>query len=312
MKNTKFRIRFIHGDIRSPEDLADIKNIDLIIDASAEPSVLAEIHSSPLPVIQNNLIGAVNILELAKRCDAKLVFLSTSRVYSIGQLNNIIWSEEPTRFKISENQVMNGVSEYGINEELQTSGSRSFYGATKLASELFIEEYGNFAGVDYIINRCGVVIAGPGQMGKADQGVVSLWAARHFWNSPLKYIGFGGSGKQLRNILHIDDLSSLIMHQIKNFDQLKGNLFNVGGGRDNAISLVELTTLCQKVTRNTVPIGKEVFDREADVRCYATDNQKVNSMTGWSPKKSVEVIVKDIVDWLSANKNDLEFVLKKD
>ena len=105
-------------------------------------------------------------------------------------------------------------------------GARSFYGTTKLSSELFIQEYAAFYGLKAAITRFGV-IAGPRQMGKTDQGVVTLWMAKHYWKQSLKYIGYGGTGKQVRDILHVDDLVDLVDLQIHEIEKFVGKIFNV-------------------------------------------------------------------------------------
>ncbi|WP_339787993.1 MAG: NAD-dependent epimerase/dehydratase family protein [Imperialibacter sp.] len=301
-------IEFIHGDIRNPEDLSTIESADFIIDASAEASVLAGIQSPVYPLINTNFNGTIHLLELAKKLNSRFIFLSTSRVYPVQALNNINWKEESTRFSIEEKQSIGGVSAKGISEEFPLKGSRSFYGSSKLASELFIEEYTAYGGLKAIVNRCGV-IAGPGQMGKVDQGVLTLWVARHFWKKELSYIGFSGSGKQVRDILHIDDLKELILRQIVNFEKCSGQLFNIGGGKENSISLAELTSICQSVTGNKTVIAKIEENREADIRTYITDNSRISDRLDWNPAKSVQATVEDIFSWLAANESTLKPIL---
>jgi CDP-paratose 2-epimerase len=298
-------LEFIHGDIRNPEDLSAIASADFIIDASAEASVLAGIQSPVYPLINTNFNGTIHLLELAKKLNSRFIFLSTSRVYPIEALNDIRWTEETTRFSIQENQSLPGVSVNGINEDFSLKGSRSFYGSSKLASELFIEEYMAYGGVKAIVNRCGV-IAGPGQMGKVDQGVVALWVARHFWKRELTYFGFGGSGKQVRDVIHINDFCDLVLRQIQNFDKLHGQVFNVGGGLCSSVSLFELTEMCSQVTGNTVQIHKIPETREADLRLYITDNSQIASQVDWLPSLSPMTLVSDIFSWLQKNENFLK------
>jgi len=177
-------IQFVHGDTRSYSDLEDLPgNFEALIEASAEPSVLAGMDGSPRYAIQTNLSGALNCLEFARRRSAAFVFLSTSRVYSIAPLKDIRLLETPTRFEIGETQDCRGVSVRGISEDFPTHLHRSLYGATKLASELIIQEYVQAYGLKAVINRCGT-IAGPGQFGKVDQGVFTLWVACHFFKRP--------------------------------------------------------------------------------------------------------------------------------
>jgi CDP-paratose 2-epimerase len=301
-------IGFLHADIRNPEDLATIEEFDCLIDASAEPSVLAGITSPVAQVINNNLVGTANCLELAKKYDAAFVFLSTSRVYPIQSLENLQFKERETRFDWSDDQIIPGASSQGISEDFPLPGSRSFYGATKLAAELLIEEYHALAGLRTVINRCGV-ISGPWQMGKVDQGVVVLWVARHFWRQSLNYVGYGGTGKQVRDILHVNDLFDLIDYQVHHWEQVTGKTMNAGGGLPNSLSLLELTRLCEEITGNQIAITQIPETRSADLRIYLTDNKKVKELTGWQPTRTPRQTVTDIFDWIQDHENKLKHTL---
>ena len=303
-----FDIEFIHGDIRNEEDFEILPDLDLIIDASAEPSVLAGINSGQKQLININLIGTLNILNLCLAKKAKFIFLSTSRVYSIELLNEIKVIEGKTRFEIADDQHLSGISKAGISEVFSTQGYRSFYGSSKLASELMIEEYNHFYQLNSIINRCGV-IAGPRQMGKVDQGVTVLWVARHFWKRELAYIGFGGTGKQVRDVLHIDDLYRLIKHQIHHFHLYNAQTYNVGGGINTSFSLLELTNTCRTVTGNSIKINSVNEDRKADIKLYISDNTKINKLANWKPQNNVEKTVEDIFMWLKENETELKTIL---
>ena len=303
-------ISFIHGDIRNKEDfhVFETEEITTIIEASAEPSVLAGINGSPDYLINTNLIGTINCLYLAAKLNVDFIFISTSRVYPIETINKASFIATDSRFELSENQEVKGISAVGLSEDFPIEGFRSLYGATKLSSEFLIQEFNKFYNIRTVINRCGV-LTGPWQMGKVDQGVIVLWVARHFWNVELGYFGFGGKGKQVRDILHIDDLGELIDFQLHNMDKLNGQLFNVGGGRQTSVSLKELTAICQKITGNKVEIAEIKEDRQADIRIYISDNSLVNSVTGWQPTTSVEKIVTDIYHWIKDNEALLKPVL---
>ena len=178
-----------------------------------------------------------------------------------------------TRFKLASDQKMPGVSEYGFSEKLPLAGIRSHYGTTKLCSELVIQEYMAAYGIQGVINRCGV-ITGPWQMGKVDQGFVVLWLARHMWNGNLSYIGYGGKGKQVRDILHIEDLYNLLRMQIDQLDEISGSVYNVGGGPELSISLYELTQICRDLTGHKIPIDSVFETRQADIPYYISDCRK--------------------------------------
>ncbi len=301
-------IEFVHGDIRSPNDLDPaILAVDTIIDCSAEPSVLAG-FASPQYVLQTNLVGTINILELARQTQANLLFLSTSRVYPIAALSDLKIKESATRLELASEQTIPGVSLEGIAEDFPLQGHRSVYGTTKLASELLIEEYRQAYGIQAIINRCGV-LTGPWQMGKVDQGVFVLWVAAHYFQKPLKYIGYQGSGKQVRDLLHIADLLRLVDYQLNNFELLDGDVLNVGGGQENSLSLWETTQLCQKIVGKSTSIEPVAEAREGDIPIFITDSTQIKQKTKWQPEINPEKTLQDIYDWIVENEKILQSVL---
>ncbi len=302
-------IEFIHGDIRNKEDLDALNPFDILIEASAEPSVMAGLNSDPTYVINNNFNGSINCFNTCLKHKSKLIFLSTSRIYPIERIEGANFNEEETRFSFAENQMEKGISKLGISEELNLNGSRSFYGATKLASELFIEEYANFYNMEAAITRFGV-IAGPRQMGKTDQGVVTLWMAKHYWQQSLKYIGYGGLGKQVRDLLHVEDLIDLIDIQIHQIEQFKGKVYNAGGGINTSASLLEMTKICEEITGNKIVIESEMETRPADLKMFVTDNTKIEKEIGWQPKHGVKSIFSDIFKWINENEDQLKPILK--
>ncbi len=302
-------IEFVHGDIRNREDLAPFeKDVSAIIEASAEPSILAGLNNAPEYLINTNLNGTINCLYVAAKQKADFLFISTSRVYPIESIEKLSFSENETRFTLQKDQEVKGASEKGIAEEFPIEGFRSLYGATKLSSEFIIAEFNQFYKIRTVVNRCGV-ITGPWQMGKVDQGVIVLFVARHFWKKELSYFGYGGNGKQVRDILHVDDLFELMDYQLHNMDAVNGKLFNVGGGNEISVSLKELTGVCQEVTGNIVPIKGVPENRQADIRIYISDNSVVNKITGWHPKRGVKEIVTDIYNWIKENETVLKPIL---
>lgn len=294
-------IQFVHGDIRVPDDLTNLPgDFDLLLECSAEPSVLAGYGESPAYLVQTNLVGTTHCLEWARLRKADLVFLSTSRVYPIARQNALRVEETATRFELSGEQPFVGVSEKGISEDFPLDGARSLYGATKLASELLVEEYREMYGMRVLVNRCGV-LTGPWQMGKVDQGVFSLWLLAHHFGRPLKYIGFGGNGKQVRDLLHVRDLFELLQLELVDIDKLNGRVLNAGGGRPVSLSLLETTALCEVITGKTTPITPVTDNRVADLPIYLTDNTRVTEATGWTPKLGPEAILRDIYEWVKQN-----------
>jgi CDP-paratose 2-epimerase len=302
-------VRFVHGDVRSRADVLGFSPApDLIVECSAEPSVLAGYGGSPEYLVETNLNGCFNELELARRSGADFIFISTSRVYPYGPINGLAFTEEATRYSLAAEQTIPGASALGIAESFPLEGARSLYGMTKLASELMIAEYGDAYGISYIIDRCGL-IAGPWQMAKADQGVVTQWVAAHVFGCPLRYIGFGGSGKQVRDFLHVDDFTALIVRQAARMDLYRNRIFNVGGGMAHSLSLLELTALCREVTGRPVPVTASEESRPADIRIYVSDSRNVMAVDGWRPRHDARATIESIYSWLSAEGERLRPVL---
>lgn len=301
-------VEFIHGDIRNPEDLSEIGGFDFLIESSAEPSVHAGYDSSPAYLINTNLSGTINCLEACRKQKAKIIFLSTSRVYPIQAIRSLKLKDESTRFEFDETNEVLGASIRGISEKFTLEGGRSMYGATKLSSELMLTEYCEMYGLEGVINRCGV-LTGPWQMGKVDQGFMVLWLAKHIYNQKLSYMGFGGAGHQVRDILHVDDLFDLVKIQMNDMKKVNQHIFNVGGGRKVSVSLVELTQLVQKQTGTNIPIDSVPETRQADIPYYISDCSRVKDSLGWEPIRGVASIVEEIYVWLSENKEALRPIL---
>lgn len=298
-------ITFVHGDVRNADDLAEVGDVDLLLECSAEPSVHAGYGGSPGYVLHTNLTGTIHCLELARRTNADVIFLSTSRVYPIAPLRALPLARQHDRLDLAADASGPGWSRAGISTEFPLAGYRSMYGATKLASELLIEEYRAMYGLRTVVNRCGV-LSGPWQMGKVDQGFIVLWASRHLFGEPLSYIGFGGDGHQIRDVLHVADLYDLVRIQAADIAAHSGAVYNVGGGHANSVSLAELTALCRAGAGQSVPIASNPRTSDADVPYYVTDNSAVTAATGWAPTRSVPTVLDDVFAWLRSHRALLE------
>ncbi len=301
-------VEFTHGDVRIADDLAEAGPFDLLIECSAEPSVHAGYGGSPSYVLQTNLVGTIHCLEAARQYHADVMMLSTSRVYPIEALRALPLERRGSRLDLPERASGAGWSHQGIAADFPLKGFRSMYGATKLASELLIEEYRAMYGLRTIVNRCGV-ISGPWQMGKVDQGFIVLWASRHLYGGRLAYIGFGGEGAQVRDVLHVADLYDLVRLQLGDVTRYSGGVYNVGGGRANSVSLAELTGLCRARADASIPVDSEPHTSAADVPYYVTDNAAVTAATGWSPSRPFETLLDEVFAWLREHRAALEPVL---
>ena len=289
----KRKIKNFKINITNYKKLKGLRKFDLIIDCCAEAAV--EVSRKKIDEVFNtNLIGTFNILKKAKRDKSKIIFLSSSRVNSIKNINKIVGNNSKLKKKLHINKL--------IDDKFENSRPKSLYGFTKLASEMLIEEFNYAFGLKYIINRCGV-ISGPLQFGKQDQGFVSLWVIHHIMKKKLSYIGYGGHGNQVRDVLHIDDLCELIHKQIKIINKIYNKLYTVGGSKISYTSLKNLTKICQNITGNKISIDKKKSTSIYDIPYFITDNRKVSKAYKWRPKKNINKIVYDITTWINNNKN---------
>jgi len=262
--------------------------------------VMAGVGGSPEYLVQTNLVGAFHCLELARRDGAQGVFLSTSRVYPVRSLLDVRLDEHEKRFAIAAEQAIPGVSPAGIAEGFPLAGARTLYGATKLAAELLIAEYADVYGLPTVVDRFGV-IAGPWQMGKVDQGVFTYWMLAHVFDRPLKYLGFGGTGRQVRDLLHVDDAVDLVTRQLADPATWAGTTVNVGGGREISLSLRETTALCAEITGRRIDVVEDGSDRPGDIPIYISDTSALQAMTDWRPQRDARQVLDDIHTWIRAN-----------
>lgn len=309
-------VRILHGDIRVAGDIDSLSPFDWVIDAAAEPSVLAgtaaDGHTGRRQLVDHNLLGTVNLLEAAARWQAGFVLLSTSRVYSIPALGDLPLVEREGRggapsFAVDALRPLPvGSSMAGINEGFSTTAPVSLYGATKLAGETLALEYAFAAGTPLVIDRCGVM-AGAGQFGRADQGIFSWWI--HRWQAqtskPLTYIGFGGRGLQVRDCLHPDDLADLLLVQMAAARDGEPDVMNVSGGASSATSLAELSAWCRtRLGPHDVAASPET--RPYDLPWVVLDHSTATTRYGWRPTRSAESIFEEIADHAERHSGWLE------
>jgi CDP-paratose 2-epimerase len=299
-------IRLVHGDVRAASDVDALPPCDFVIDASANPSVLAGVDglSSSRQVVEHNLLGTVNLLEHCKRSRAGFILLSTSRVYSIGPLASLAVREVDGAFQPEKSALPPGMGPLGLTESFATSAPVSLYGATKLASEALALEYGHAFDLPVFVNRCGI-LAGAGQFGRPDQGIFSYWINSHLRRRPLKYIGFGGAGHQVRDCLHPKDLLPLLTAQMAApRTGADDRIVNVGGGAASAMSLRQLTQWCDE-RFGPQPVAPDPAPRPFDIPWIVLDPSKAARVWGWKPRTPLLAILEEISahagthpDWL--------------
>ena len=211
-------------------------------------------------------------------------------------------------FELTGEQSLTGLSAAGVSESFPLEGARTLYGATKLAAELLVTEYAAAFGLRTVVDRSGV-IAGPWQMGKVDQGVFSFWLMSHYFKHDLRYIGYGGAGKQVRDLLHVDDLVDLIEGQLAEPDHWAGVTANVGGGREVSLSLRETTELCRELTGNSPPVAETAEERPGDVRIYLSDCGRLFEHTDWRPRRDARHILADTLEWIKQHEGAVRAAL---
>ncbi len=279
------KIKNFKSDIGKSNKLTRFPKFDLIIHCAAEPAIEAS-RKKVDEVFNSNLIGTFNILKKCAKDKSNIIYLSSSRVYAMKNL-----------FKLKKNS--------SVREDFNVENSKSIYGFTKLSSELLIKEYSYLHNIKYIINRVALV-SGPWQFGKQDQGFVSLWVWRHLNRLKLSYIGFGGTGRQVRDVLHIQDLCELILLQIQKFKKINNKLMNVGGGKRNSLTLIQLTGLSNHVTKNKIKISSVKKTSPYDVPYFVTNTDYVTKLYKWKPKRNLKKIVADLYFWMKPNISSLK------
>lgn len=300
-------IDVFHGDVRMPSDLEGLPAAEWVIDAAANPSVLAGIDgaSSSRQLIEHNLGGSLNLLEYAKRHRAGFILLSSSRVYSIPALAELPLKVSGGAFGLDLERVLPaGLSVAGIAETFPVAPPVSLYGSTKLAAEIMALEYGHTFGFPVWVNRCGV-LAAAGQFGTAGQGVISYWMRAHAARQPLRYIGFGGKGYQVRDVFHPDDLAALLWKQMHDNQTGGERLFNAGGGVKNAISLAGLTSICDEFFGPYRP-EPDSAERPFDLPWIVMDSRKAKQRFGWEPGRGLGSILEEIAGHIRSHPEWLE------
>lgn len=299
-------IKLFHGDIRIASDFETLPSVNWVIDAAANPSVLAGIDglTSSRQLIEHNLIGSVNILEYCKRSQAGLILISTSRVYSIPPLADLPVESRNSAFCLQKGSTLpEGISRSGVAENFSTAPPLSLYGSSKLASEVLALEYGETFDFPVWINRCGV-LAGAGQFGRPDQGIFAFWINSWLRRRPLTYIGFGGNGYQVRDCLHPRDLVPLLHKQMAAPIDVP-RILNFGGSSSQAMSLAQLSAWCsERYGHHEIVSNPQI--RRFDIPWMVMDTSRARESWGWKPETSLENILTEIAlhaeqhpEWLS-------------
>jgi CDP-paratose 2-epimerase len=303
----KLGVKIVHADVRSATDFATLPAADFVIDAAANPSVLAGVDgkTSSRQLLEHNLWGTFNLLEYCKTHRAGLILLSTSRVYSVPPLAALPVEIHQKAFRPNLNASFpEGISAAGVSENFSTAPPISLYGSSKLASEVIALEYAETFHFPVWINRCGV-LAGAGQFGKPDQGIFSFWINSHLRRRPLKYIGFAGGGHQVRDCLHPRDLVPVLLAQMKSDGKEKPRIANFSGGAKNSMSLAQLTDWCD-ARFGPHAVASEAAPRPFDIPWLVLDSSLAEKTWDWSPKILWPQVLDEIARHAEQNPDWLE------
>jgi CDP-paratose 2-epimerase len=317
----KYSIEFIPADIRNPEDLDILYKCDSILDCAAQAS-LTEAEKKPGFNFANNTIGIFNILEIVRETKVPLIHWGSNKVYPSEKIHLLPLIEKETRFEwdidLIKDRKHNGITVSstpsgetivkGINEHLPLGiGGRSIYGASKACSDILCQEYQDAFNIPLFINRFSC-LAGPWQYGMAAQGWYSWFIIAAHFGLPITY--YGWKGKQVRDVLFIDDVFNLIEKQLSsglNGDS-SGGVYNIGGGIQNAISLREHIDML--VSAGLKPIVKDELapQRRRDHVIYISDISKAQDEFNWSPKININIGFMKCLNWVKKNAKDLECI----
>jgi len=301
-------VRLFHCDLRAASDLEVLPPCEWVIDAAANPSVLAGVdgQTSSRQLVEHNLGGTMNTLEYCKQHRSGLILLSTSRVYSVARLAGLPVTVTNHAFRLTEEGVAgarrptSGIGPAGVTEDFSTLAPISLYGATKLASEALALEYGEAFGLPVFINRCGV-LAGAGQFGRADQGIFTYWINCWLRDRPLRYIGFGGHGHQVRDGLHPRDLASLLGKQFAAPKLETGDrIVNLGGGNAAAMSLRQLSDWCA-ARFGPRSVASDPAPRPFDIPWLVLDSAKAARLWNWRPSTPLPAVLDEIATHAQAH-----------
>jgi CDP-paratose 2-epimerase len=290
------RIKRTKGDILRPQSaLKEVGDCDAIIHAAAQTAVTASL-TDPITDMHVNLASTLNVLEAARKAktDPALVFCSTNKVYG-DNVNRFPIEENPDSYSYAGKFI-------GITENLSIDRTgHTPYGSSKLAADIYVQDYAHTYGLNTVVFRMSCVY-GTRQFGVEDQGWVAWFAIASVLQKPIKIYG---DGKQVRDVLYVEDVVRAFELALKNAKKLRGEVFNIGGGPRNKLSLLELLGILEKRTGRKSKLKFSDW-RPHDQKVYVSDIRKVMNMLGWGPRVDPETGVNRLVGWVEANRKLFE------
>jgi len=287
------KLRLITEDIRNYSVLSGVvDDQDLVYHLAAQVAVTTSIKN-PREDFEVNALGTLNVLEAVRQARGSpiVVYGSTNKVY--GEMADLRITEGPTRYHYGD--IVNGIP------ESRPLDLYSPYGCSKGIGDQYFIDYARIYGLKTVVFRQSCVY-GIRQFGNEDQG----WIAHFLISAVLgKPTTVYGDGKQLRDALYVDDLIRAFEMAIDHITATSGQAFNMGGGRENTISLLELINYLESKTKRKIRYSFQSW-RPGDQKVYVSDINKAKRDFGWSPKVSVEDGINRLFDWVTRNRDLFE------
>nr|BAJ49202.1 NAD-dependent epimerase/dehydratase [Candidatus Caldarchaeum subterraneum] len=288
LASTYRNVKLVNGDVRDRENLEKhIRGCELAVHAAAQVAVTTSVVD-PLTDFMINAYGTLNLLEAARKADCGVIFFSTNKVYG-ERVNTIPMKTDGNRYVFNDLRYVDGVPEdFPTDATVHTP-----YGCSKLAADLYVQDYAQVYGLDTVVLRLSCIY-GERQFGVEDQG----WLA-HFVRQALsgKPITIYGDGKQVRDVLYVRDLVKAVDKIHQNISKHRGEVFNIGGGPENAVSLLETITYLEQLCKAKIPLRFENW-RPADQKIYISNIKKAKARLDWSPETSWKNGLKILYDWM--------------
>ncbi len=283
--------KLIIGDIRDAEALQSaVQDIDLVLHLAAQVAVTTSVID-PRTDFEINALGTLNVLEAVRQASIQppVIYASTNKVY--GNLEDVKVAEGDTSYYFPENPE-------GISES-QLMDFHSPYGCSKGAGDQYVRDYHRIFGLPTVVFRQSCIY-GPQQFGIEDQGWVAWFVIAAVTGKPITIYG---DGKQVRDLLFVDDLLAAYDLAAKNIDKTAGQIYNIGGGKENTLSIwKEFGPLLEKELGQEIPVSRETW-RPGDQRVFVADIQKAARDFDWKPEVNVEAGIRKLFDWVRANRD---------
>ncbi len=280
----------IKGDVRDAEKIkAAAQNADVIVHLAGQVAVTTSVLE-PREDFEINALGTFNVLEAARLSGRQpiVLYASTNKVY--GGMDDVPVVEQETRWAYES-------LPFGCSEE-QALDFHSPYGCSKGAGDQYTRDYFRMYGLPTVVLRQSCIY-GPRQFGIEDQGWVAWFVIAAVTGRPLSIFG---DGKQVRDLLHVYDLLDAYDLAIEKIEIAKGQVFNVGGGPNNTLSIwAEFGPMLEELLHQPIEFSRGDW-RPGDQKVFVADIRKAKEVLGWQPKLNVQSGIKQLFDWVNTNK----------